>query len=256
MQVVLYNAMLERNEGSLNTSYHITGSIDFEGKQHLPIDLWTGAAGTAPAALQAAILTGDRFTRIYANGTREGVIKGIELHIEETDRKIQIDLENARLIHSDLVHAGDRFEVEATVRPFQQAPRNVRIPVQLPSRLTPGNLRLLISDGATLDRALDQMHLQSKPVDLESTLAQALRQHTADRIYVSLLAPETQAGVTGQALSGLPLSVANALEPLRNPGELSLNGESVEVESEMPVDGFITGFQVINLRIEEGGGLN
>jgi hypothetical protein len=80
--------------------------------------------------------------------------------------------------------------------------------------------------------------------------------HPADRIYVSLLVPETQAGIAGQTLSSLPLSVANALEPLRAAQDVSLNGESAEVAAQAPAGGILTGFQVLNLRIEQGGGLD
>ena len=73
---------------------------------------------------------------------------------------------------------------------------------------------------------------------------------------MSLLVPETQAGMEGQTLTSLPLSVANALEPLRAAQDASLNGESAEVEADAPAGGVLSGFQVLNLRIEPGGGLN
>jgi hypothetical protein len=117
-------------------------------------------------------------------------------------------------------------------------------------------LRLLVSDAGTLDRALDQPRSASHPADLDSVLAEARRQHRADRIYVSLLMPETQAGMDGETLSSLPLSVANALEPLRPEQEVSLNGESAEVAGEAPAGGVLSGFHVLTLRIEPGGGLN
>jgi len=84
----------------------------------------------------------------------------------------------------------------------------------------------------------------------------ARRQHPADRLYVSLLMPETQAGMEGQTLTGLPLSMANALEPLRTAQEAILNGESAEVAGEAPAGGVLNGFALLNLRVEAGGGLN
>ena len=119
-----------------------------------------------------------------------------------------------------------------------------------------GHSRLLVSDAGTLDRTLDQPRQQSHAPDLDAALAQARWQHAADRIYVSLLAPETQAGMEGQTLSSLPLSVANTLEPLRAAQDASLNGESAELEADAPAGGVLSGFQVLNLRIEPGGGLD
>jgi hypothetical protein len=84
-------------------------------------------------------------------------------------------------------------------------------------------------------------------------LAEVRNQHASDRIYVSLLAPETQAEIHGQTLSGLPLSVANALEPLRNAQAAGLNGESAELVGEAPAGGVLTGYWILNLNIEPGG---
>ena len=68
--------------------------------------------------------------------------------------------------------------------------------------------------------------------------------------------PEAQAAIDGQTLTSLPLSVANVLEPLRAGQEVELNGESAEVAAAAPVGGVLTGFQILSLRIEPGGGLN
>ena len=183
-------------------------------------------------------------------------MRAIDLQVEAIPRRIQVELETARLISNNIVHAGDTVIVEATIRPWHQPAHNVRIPFTLPARLGAGNLRLLISDSGTLDRTLDQPRFSSRPADFDTVLAQALAQHSADRVYVSLLVPETQAGIGGQTLASLPLSVANALEPLRTAQDVNLNGESAEVVGEAPAGGIFSGFQILNLRIEPGGGLN
>jgi hypothetical protein len=146
--------------------------------------------------------------------------------------------------------------VEATLRPWQQPERNVRIPIVLPARLDSGNLRVLVSDGATLDRTLDQPQMSAKPADIEAVLAEAQRAHAGDRIYVSLLAPEAQASMDGHTLTDLPLSMANALEPVRNTHDISLNGESAEVAGEASAGGVLSGYQILNVHIDAGGGLN
>ena len=101
-----------------------------------------------------------------------------------------------------------------------------------------------------------EQHSQAPNIVTLQAPMQARRQHAADRIYVSLLAPETQAGMEGQTLVSLPLSVANTLEPLRTSQDASLNGESAELEADAPAGGVLSGFQLLNLRVEPGGGLN
>lgn len=256
MQVVLLNALTQTNESSEALSYHITGSIDLSGNPSMPLDLWAPAASGMSASMQAVLLAGERFTRLYSNGARQGVIRQVDLHVQAVPQHTLVTLERAHFVSGDMAHAGDTVEIEATLRPWQKPERNVRIAFRLPARLAAGNVRLLVSDGATLDRTLLQPRLNAAPADLATVLAEARDQHPADRIYVSLLAPEAQGELEGQALTSLPLSMANALEPLRNTQNASLNGESAELAAEAPAGGVLSGFQVLNIHIEPGGGLN
>jgi len=254
--VALYEALMQSNESTSETSYHLTGSIELEGYPPSPLDLWGAAGGALPAPMMTAMLAGERFSRLYSNGARMGAVRGIDLRVEAIPRRVQVELESAHLTSGTSVHAGDTVVVEATLRPWRQPAENVRIPITIPARLGAGTVRVLVSDAATLDRALEQPKGPGHTSDLDTVLAQARSQHRADRIYVSLLAPETQAGMGGETLSSLPLSVANALEPLRPSLEVNLSGESAEVAGEAPAGGVLSGFQVLALRIEPGGGLN
>ncbi len=254
--VVLFQALLQNNESTAETSYHLTGSIDMDGYPSAKLDLWAPATDNMPAPMMAALETGERFGKLYSNSTRRGTMRSIDLNIEAIPRRIGVELESARLISGNIVHAGDTVMVEATVRPWQQTAHNVRIPITLPSRLEAGNVRVLVSDGGVLDRTLDQPRMMARPVDMESVLSQVSSQHRADRIYVSLLVPEAQAGMEGKTLSSLPISIANALESLRAAQDVSLNGESAEVAGEAPAGGVLNGFQVLTLRVEGGGGVH
>jgi hypothetical protein len=256
MQVILLESLTQTNASSEALSYHLTGAIDLAGYPSMPLDLWAPAGSGVPASLETVILAGQQFSRLYTNGARQGVVRSIDLHIEAVPRRVLVTLEQAHFVSSDMAHAGDTIEIEATLQPWQQPERNVRIAFKLPVRLASGNLRLLVCDGATLDRVLHQPRYNAPPPDLAAVLAEARNQHPADQIYVSLLAPEAQGELGGETLTGLPLSMANALEPLRNAQNASLNGESVELAAEAPAGGVLSGFQVLSLHIEPGGGLN
>jgi hypothetical protein len=256
LEVVLFESLLETNASTFSTSYHLTGSIDIEGFPPVPLDLWASASDLTPAQMQLAALAGGRFTSLYSNGGRQGTVRSVDLRVESIPRRVAVELIGARLVSGNIVHAGDTIDVEATVRPWQQPARNVRIAIKLPARLDAGNLRLLVSDGVTLDRILNQPRLAARPADLAAVLEQARHQHPEDRVYVSLLVPEAQAGIGGETLLSVPLSVANALEPLRAAQSTALNGESAELAGQAPAGGVLNGFQVLDLHIDPGGGLN
>jgi len=253
VQVVLYEALIESNQSSEALSYHVTGNIDISEFPSVPLDLWAPSGQPTPASMAAALLAGGQFTRLYSNGARQGVVRSIDIHVQAIPRPVDVALDQARVASTDIAHAGDTITVEASLRPSHQPERNVRIAFKLPARLASGNLRLLVSDAATLDRTLLQPRLSSSTPSLSTVLAEARDQHAADHIYVSLLAPETQAEIHGQTFTSLPLSVANALEPLRNAQDAGLNGESAELVGEAPAGGVLTGFWILNLNIEPGG---
>ncbi|KAA6464857.1 SpoIVB peptidase S55 [Acidobacteria bacterium AB60] len=258
-QIVLigiYQCLLQSNQTTIDTSYHLKGKIDMEDYPSAPLDVWASGGDGLPSSLQAAMQTFERFMRIYNNDARQGTIRGLNLDIEAIPRRVAVVLESARVISSNIVHAGDTVTVEATIQPWHQPERNVRVPVTLPARLQAGTLRVLVSDGATLDRTMDQPKFVPHQPDMDSALAQAGSAHAADRVYVSLLVPETQAGMEGRTLTGLPVSMSNALEPLRSGPDVTLNGESAVVAADAPADGVLSGFTVLNLRIEPGGGIH
>jgi hypothetical protein len=156
-------------------------------------------------------------------------------------------LESARLSRID-AHAGDEIEVEATLHPYQAEARMVRVKVKLPAELQPGTMRVVVSDGATVDRLTTRTGGQQ--VGLADTVAAMNRMHANDRVYVTLLDHATQAVLEGEALPGVPLSMANVLEPLKEAQKMQLTGESV-VEAGSTEAGYaVTGSQVLNLVVK------
>ena len=254
--ITLFNSLLQNNQSTSEVSYHLTGEIELDAYPPSPLDVWAPSGQAASGPLQLALMAGEQFAKLYSNDQRKGGVRAINLHVEVIPRRVQVDLETARVISGDIVHAGDTVMVEATLHSWRQPQRNIRIPVKLPARLGEGNIRLLVSDAGTLDRTLNQPRFSPRPADMDTVLAEARAQHPADRVYVSLLVPETQAGIDGQTLTGLPLSMANVLEQRRTAQEISLNGESAELAGQAPAGGFLSGLQILNLHIEPGGGLN
>src|SRR5271157_2898939 len=55
--VSLYEALLESNQSSSDTSYHLTGSIDLDGHAPSPLDEWASASDSGSSSLEIAMLT-------------------------------------------------------------------------------------------------------------------------------------------------------------------------------------------------------
>ena len=235
MEVVLYDSLLQSNDSTADSSYHVTGSIDIEGhaafaRRHL------GSAERSHARTDAGRPAGRRTA--LRGSTRTAHVK-------------------AQCVPSTSMWKPFPGACRWSWRPrgwFQVIPltqetqlkwRQPFVPGSsrramsaFPSRCRPGwttgNLRLLVSDAGTLDRTLNQPRSPAASPILTRCLHSTGAMHAADRVYVSLLVPETQAGISGETLTSLPLSVANALEPMRSAQQAGLNGESAVVVGRCP----------------------
>lgn len=242
----VYQAIHGTNTYASELSYRVSGTMNLAG--YPPVSFSTVAAQTelAPAAIVAALAVNDRFQPIYNSPAEQPTITALNLKVETLPGRRTAQLEAARL---SVVEAspGDEITIETTVTPYQSAARIIRIPVKLPSTLDPGPVRILVSDGATLDRLLAQQLPSSLP--LRDTITQLNERHPNDRVYVTVLDHAAQAVVNAQALPQVPLSIANIYQPLQDSRRMNLNGESLREAGSAPTDNALTGSQVLTLNI-------
>jgi hypothetical protein len=249
VMVSLYESLLDSNSYSEELTYELRGSVAIDGYPELHLDSFIAPTEQLPSALRAALTVGQRFQAVYGNSARVRNIERIDLDIDSLPGRRSIQLERAQA-SQPAAHPGDTVIVEATLRPFHGEMRNVRIPIPLPLTLNPGPLRILLSDGQTLDRLTGGSPANEGPLELSSIIHQMNAAHQDDRLYVTLLLPNAQAVVDGRTLGSVPISMANVLEPLRTNRGISLNGESVVPVTSVPVDAMLSGMQVVSLEVE------
>jgi hypothetical protein len=107
---------------------------------------------------------------------------------------------------------------------------------------------VLVSDGSTVDRLSAGQGTQ-RTVGLADMVSQLNRLHSNDKIYVTLLNKTTQVVLDGEALPGLPLSMANVLAPLKDTQRVHLSGESLVEAASFGTGYVVSGSQVVNLLI-------
>jgi SpoIVB peptidase S55 len=249
VMVSLYESLLETNSYSEELTYELRGTVSIDGYPLLHLNSLIAPTEQLPSALRAALTVGQRFQTVYGNSARVRNIQRIDLDIDSLPGRRSIQLERAQA-SQPAAHPGDTVVVEATLRPFRGETRNVRIPIPLPLTLNPGPLRILLSDGGTLDRLTTATSSNEGPLELSSIIHQMNEAHQDDRLYVTLLLPNAQAVVDGRTLASIPISMANVLEPLRTNRGISLNGESVVPVTSIPVDAMLSGMQVVSVEIE------
>jgi hypothetical protein len=250
VMVAVYQGLMEENGSSAQTTYRVQGSVTVGGYPSVKLNSLVAPTDALPANLQTALELGQRFTRLYDNAARRTPIESVDVEVAAIPRRLTAEIESVHANRME-VHPGDTVTLEATLLPWHGEPRNVRVPVRLPANLPEGPVRLLVSDAGTLDRLLQPPQFNAQPLDVAATIAQLNSVHPSDQLYVTLLAPEAQAAVDGRTLTALPMSMANALAPLKENKSMALNGESAMPMASLPMDAVVSGQQVVTLQVED-----
>jgi len=250
MLASVYQSLSGTNQSGNDLSYRMHGELKLKGLPPVELHGIMSPTDSNTGAANAAIYVNERFSRLYANSLEQPDIVGLKLRLEAMPERRTAILEGARLGQMQ-AHPGDTIEIEATLHPYAADSQVVRIPVKLPASLTPGALRIVVSDGATADRLTTASGLSGQhAVSLADTVAEMNRLHENDRVYVTLLDHSAQAALNTQSLPGVPLSMANVLEPLKGAQKMQLTGESAVGAGSVSADYAVSGVQVLTLDIQ------
>ena len=247
--VSIYQSLQGTNAAAAEMSFRVDGELSVEGQQPVQLHGLMTQNELNSGAINAALFVGGRFSKVYENSLDQPTITGLQLKVEAIPERRTAVLETARLSRME-AQAGDTIEVEATLHPYQAEPRVVRLVVKLPAVLSPGPLRVLVSDGATVDRLTTPTGATAQyAAGLADTVDQLNRSRANDRIYVTLLDHAAQIVLQGESLPDVPLSMANVLGPLKDSQRMQLTGESVVDVGSLETAYAVAGSQVLNLLV-------
>jgi hypothetical protein len=250
MATTVYNALHGLNEYGDETTYHMNGAIHVDGYPDVALhDMFASVDGNQPGAMLAAISLGDRFARIYDNPYSMPGIHGVNLEFDIQRDSRWARMESAR---TDVTEArpGDEIVIETLLRPYRGDGLVERIPIHIPTSTSKGSLRILVSDGDTLDR-LRYSAAAARKLDLAATIAFLNKEHANNRVYVSLLEANPQAVIADEVMPALPLSVMNVMDGMRGTQDMIISNESsVNEAGTGPLDYVVAGAQVLTINIK------
>ncbi|MFI5116354.1 MAG: SpoIVB peptidase S55 domain-containing protein [Terriglobales bacterium] len=250
MMATVFNAIQGMNEYGEDTTYRLRGDINVLGYPKLRVqNMYAPLDGSTPTAYGIALSIGEHFSRIFENPYATPKIEGVELNFDLVPDRRSARLETAR---TDITEArpGDEITIETLLRPYRGESILRQIPVKIPTSTPRGTLRILVSDGDTLDKMRRVSGPMSRRLDLGSTIALLNKEHTNSELYVSLLEANPQAMVDDKVMPTLPLSVMNVMDGMRGTQDMIVVGESAVDEASTPVDYVVTGSQIITLTIK------
>jgi len=251
IMATVFNALHGVNEYGEEITYRMNGSIDVKGFPEVGLrNMFVPAENGQPAAMAAAMSLGERFGRIYDNPYNAPAVNSVKLDFDLVRERRWARLESAR---TDVTEArpGDQIIVETVLAPYRGERVVRQIPVKIPTSASKGTLRILVSDGDTLDRVNRGNPAFGRKLDLASTIALLNKEHSNNRLYVSLLEADPEARVADKVMPTLPISVMNVMEGMRGNQEMIVSGESNVDETATPsLDYVVSGAQLLSVTVK------
>lgn len=251
MMATVFNALHGVNEYGEETTYHMNGRISVQGYPDVTMqNIFAAADGGQPGAMLAAASLGDRFSRIFDNPYSVPAIRGVQLDFDIVRERRWARLESAR---TDVTEArpGDDITIEAMLRPYRGDGVVQQIPIHIPTSTSKGPLRILVSDGETLDHLRRGSPLMGRKLDLASTIAFLNKEHVNNRVYVSLLEADPEAMIADKVMPTLPLSIMNVMDGMRGTQDMVVSSESsVSEAASAALDYVVAGAQVLTINIK------
>ncbi len=251
IMATVFNALHGVNEYGEEITYRLNGSINVKGFPEVGLkNMFVPAENGQPAAMAAALSLGERFGRIYDNPYNAPAVTGVKLDFDLVRERRWARLESARTDISE-VRPGDEIIVETVLAPYRGERVVRQIPVKIPTSASKGTLRILVSDGDTLDRVGRTNPAFGRKLDLASTIALLNKEHANNRLYVSLLEADPEARVADKVMPTLPISVMNVMDGMRGNQEMIVSGESnVDETATPPLDYVVSGAQLLTVTVK------
>jgi hypothetical protein len=251
IMATVFNALHGVNEYGEEITYSLNGTIGVKGFPEVALkNMFAPTENGQPAAMAAALSLGERFGRIYDNPYNAPAMKSVKLDFDLVRERRWARLESARTNVTE-ARPGDEIMVETVLAPYR-GERSVRqIPVKIPTSASKGTLRILVSDGETLDRVGRTNPAFGRKLDLASTIALLNKEHANNRVYVSLLEADPEARVADKVMPTLPISVMNVMDGMRGNQEMIVSGESsVDETATGPLDYVVSGAQLLTVTVK------
>jgi len=251
MMATVFNALHSTNEYGEDITYRMNGVLSVKGYPDVTLrNMFAPQDNGQPAAALAAATIGDRFGRIYTNSFDTPDVEGVKLDFDLVRERRSARLEAAR---TDMTEArpGDQIMVETVIRPYRGERLVRQIPIRIPTSTSKGTLRILVSDGDTLDRVHRGTPMMNRGLGLAPTIALLNKERANDRVYVSLIGSDPEAMVADKVMPTLPLSVMNVMDNMRGTQDMVVLGESsVSEASTDSLDYVVSGAQMLTINIK------
>jgi len=199
----------EKQVGDVTLSVEKGSRIKLEGGLDVQLqNLYSGDESETIASGTIAYMT----YLLMNNPDRPSRVEGIELTLRYAD---SLSLARIERIWCEkyTVAPGETLPLYVVVRPYRGEPFTEMVPLQIPDEAPDGKAILQVGDAITLSRMEFQAAAGSsfQPTSLEQLIYLLNRIRTNDRIYATVIRPDSGAVVGGSRMPNLPPSISTVL---------------------------------------------
>lgn len=231
----------ERQTGA--ATYALTGTARIAGQPPLRFDdMFVGDQGAANAAAYVAA----PLTVLYRNATEPFRLESVTLAIDADETTRTAEIERVWL-DDPIVRAGRPARVQVLLRTHQGQDHLLSQTIDIPANVT-GSLQLVVSEGPRL--GLQDARGRSLLQSVSQIVGAANRQKHNHRVYLRLTSSAPGAIIEGEALPGLPASVAAVIDADRSASGTSALRTTPRGEWALAVPFAVSGARQITLAVD------
>lgn len=199
----------EKQVGDVTLSVEKGSRIKLEGGLDVQLqNLYSGDESETIASGTIAYMT----YLLMNNPDRPSRVEGIELTLRYSDALSLARIERI-WCEKYTVAPGETLPLYVVVHPYRGEPFTEMVPLEIPEEAPEGKTILQVGDAVTLSRMEFQAASGAsfQPTSLEQLIYLLNRIRTNDRIYATLIRPDSGAFVAGSRMPNLPPSISTVL---------------------------------------------
>jgi hypothetical protein len=251
MMVTLFNSISGLNEFREEATYRLNGQVELDGSQQLSLSTMQASGEMPmPAPMLLAGWWGDKFNRLFLNNVATPKLKRVSVTVDLLPERRVASIENAWVPNAE-VRPGEEVPVKVFLRPYRGERIEKEFTVRIPSGISAGDHRILLSDADTLNRMQTMAGYLNRYMDLPQTVSLINQERSNNKLYVSLVKASPTAYYDDKTLPSLPSSVLNVMRAGRAANRtIMTTGESAQEQSAIPFDYVVSGNYSLKISVK------
>ncbi len=251
MMLTLYNSLSQMNDFADEATYRLSGKVEMSGPSNISLStMQTSGEVPVPPSVALAGWWGDKFNRLYLNNVKTADVRSVNLTVDLLPERRAATIENAWVANAD-VRPGDDAALKVMLRPYRGDPIVKEFTLHIPSGLSKGEHRIVLSDADTANRMQSMAGQANRFIGIAETVSLLNQERSNNKLYVSLIDSSTTAYYEDKTLPSLPSSALNVMQAGRAPSRAMVtSAETATEQMAIPFDYMVTGSYTLRIQVK------